>query len=297
MKRRWSLFLSAILILAMILCGCSASAEKSADYYEGEQMVEIPNMEYYDTSSTAASGTAPNTLQDARKLIKTVDLTIRTETFDEYLSVLDAAVISSRGYVEYSDIGGTTQKWARYTVRIPVEHLDSFLEAISQKGVIAGKSTSQEDVTLQYVDTQAHVTALRTEEESLLRLLEQAESVEDIISIQDRLSGVRYEIESYESQLRTYDNLVDYATVTLNVDETAHVQEVPESNSVWDQIGTNLKENLYGIGQFFRGLFIVLVSALPFFLLIAVILLPILYFTVFRPRKKRKAEKKNDEVK
>ena len=90
---------------------------------------------------------------------------------------------------------------------------------------------------------------------------------------------------------------MDYATVTLNVDETAHVQEVPESNSVWDQIGTNLKENLYGIGQFFRGLFIVLVSALPFFLLIAVILLPILYFTVFRPRKKRKAEKKNDEVK
>ena len=194
MKRRWSLFLSAILILAMLLCGCGASAGKSADDYEADQMMEIPNQEYYDTNSTAASGTAPNTLQDARKLIKTVDLSIRTETFEEYLSVLDAAVISSHGYVEYSDIGGTTQKWARYTVRIPVEHLDSFLEAISQKGVIAEKSTSQEDVTLQYVDTQAHVTALRTEEESLLRLLEQAESVEDIISIQDRLSGVRYEI-------------------------------------------------------------------------------------------------------
>ena len=297
MKRRWSLFLSAILILAMLLCGCGASAGKSADYYEADQMMEIPNQEYYDTNSTAASGTAPNTLQDARKLIKTVDLSIRTETFEEYLSVLDAAVISSHGYVEYSDIGGTTQKWARYTVRIPVEHLDSFLEAISQKGVIAEKSTSQEDVTLQYVDTQAHVTALRTEEESLLRLLEQAESVEDIISIQDRLSGVRYEIESYESQLRTYDNLVDYATVTLNVDETSHVQENPVSDSVWGQISANLKENLYGIGQFFRGLFIVLVSALPFFLIIAVILLPILYFTVFRPRKKRKAEKKNDEIK
>ena len=120
--------------------------------------------------------------------------------------------------------------------------------------------------------------------------------MEDIISIQDRLSGVRYEIESYESQLRTYDNLVDYATVTLNVDETSHVQENPVSDSVWGQISANLKENLYGIGQFFRGLFIVLVSALPFFLIIAVILLPILYFTVFRPRKKRKAEKKNDEV-
>lgn len=297
MKRRWSLFLAAVLILAAVLCGCSASAEKSADHYEADQMMEIPNQEFYDTSSTAASGTAPNTLQDARKLIKRVDLTIRTETFDEYLSALDAAVVSSRGYVEYSDIGGTTQKWAQYTVRIPVEHLDSFLEAISQKGVIAGKSTSQEDVTLQYVDTEAHVTALRTEEESLLRLLEQAESVEDIISIQDRLSGVRYEIESYESQLRTYDNLVDYATVTLYVDETSHVQEAPVSDSVWGQIGANLKENFYGIGQFFRGLFIVLVSALPFFLLIAVILLPILYFTVFRPRKKRKAEKKNDKAK
>ena len=57
MKRRWSLILTAILILAAILCGCSASANDSAEYYEADQMAEIPKQEYYDTSETAASGT------------------------------------------------------------------------------------------------------------------------------------------------------------------------------------------------------------------------------------------------
>ena len=66
---------------------------------------------------------------------------------------------------------------------------------------------------------QSHKKALLAEQESLLSMMEQAESIEDIIAINEQLTDVRYQIESMESQLRTYDNQVDYSTVNLYIDE------------------------------------------------------------------------------
>ena len=63
-----------------------------------------------------------------------------------------------------------------------------------------------DDVTLRYVDVDSHKKALETEQERLLALLEKAENVEDIITIENRLSDVRYELENYESQIRLLDN-------------------------------------------------------------------------------------------
>ena len=106
---------------------------------------------------------------------------------------------------------------------------------------------------------------------------------------------MQYELERYTSQLRSYDNLIDYATVHLYVNEVAHEDEVEETTSVWAQIGQNLKSAVRGIGRFFRGAFIVLVSALPYLAVVTVIVLPILYFTVFRRiRKRRKAQKEQE---
>ena len=81
----------------------------------------------------------------------------------------------------------------------------------------------------------------------------------------------------------------------LYVNEVAHEDEVEETTSVWAQIGQNLKSAVRGIGRFFRGAFIVLVSALPYLAVVTVIVLPILYFTVFRRiRKRRKAQKEQE---
>ena len=68
-----------------------------------------------------------------------------------------------------------------------------------------------------YVDMQSHVKALRTEQNTLLELIEKADKLKDIIALQSQLTQVRYEIESYESQLRMYDNRVNYSTLNLTV--------------------------------------------------------------------------------
>lgn len=291
MKRFLALSLSVLLLLTL-LCGCGAAGKSSAPrdangYYDTEITGETVGLDVSDAIS------------ETRKLIKTVEINLQTERFDDLAAALEQSVTDAGGYIEQSELQGKTSyrssRYASYVLRIPVQALDGFSAGLSDLGVVTYSRSSQEDVTLSYVDLEAHITALTTERDSLLRLLEEAKNVEDIITIQSHISDVQYELERYTSELRRYDNRIDYATVHLNVNEVAHEDEVKKSTSVWAQIGQNLKAAVRSIGRFFRGAFIVLVSALPYLAVVAVITLPILYFTVFRRIRRRRKERREQD--
>lgn len=289
-KRRYLLLIGLVAAVSLLLCGCSADAVKEEVLYEetfsGDSAQYGAALEAGDVE-TAYEGTTA-TVQEGRKLIKRVDLTIETQSFDEYLTMLDNAVAGCGGYTQSSDVYGTASRMAQYTVRIPVEALEQFLADISQKGVIAAKSTSQVDVTLSYVDKEAHITALRAEESSLLRLLEEAGSLDDIVSLQNRLSDVRYEIESYESQLRTLDNQIDYATVSFSIEEVKREEPVVANPTTWAQIDDNWSSGFRSLWSLLKSLFVLFASVLPFAAIILVIILPVVLFAVILPRRRQK---------
>ena len=113
--------------------------------------------------------------------------------------------------------------------------------------------------------------ALEVEQERLLSLLEKAETVEDIIVIETRLSEVRYELESYGSQLRTYDNKVDYSTVNIDIREVERVTPVAEE-SVWDRIKNGVGESIYDILRDIKNFVIGFIIDLPYIIVWAIIL-------------------------
>ena len=141
------------------------------------------------------------------------------------------------------------------------------------------------DVTLQYVDMKSHKDALLVEQKRLLELLEKAESVEDIIAIESRLSDVRYQIESMESQLRTLDNQVSYSTVRLYIDEVAKLTPIKEQTTL-EKIKTGVAQSLYNIGSGAKNLMIGLVIYLPYIVLWAVILIIALFVWRFLHRRR-----------
>lgn len=283
--------ISLLLAAALLLGGCGAMAP--SDYAKSADLAVDEANEVGDTSLSFSDGSG--TVSDGRKLIKTLTLHMETENFDALAAEVSRCVAEYGGYVEQSEISGASRRSASYTLRIPVARLEEFASDVTAAGVVTRRSSTQEDVTLDYVDMEAHITALNTERDTLLRLLEQAKSMEDVITIQDRITQVQYELESYTSRLRTYDNQIDYATISLYISEVEYAEEIESSPTVWTQIGRNLKNACRWLAKFFRGLFIVLVSALPYLAVVAVISLPILYFTVIRPAKKRKKARKNQE--
>lgn len=279
MKKRL-MVLGLCLAVVLAFAGCGKSSSGMMDNGSAESAPSLGN------GSADLEAVADST----RKLIETVSVSMETKDFDGFLTLVRESVSGAEGYVESSSVTGATQsrayRTATMTLRIPAERSDAFLTALSEGGSVLRKSVQVTDVTLQYVDTEAHLKALRAEQESLLRLLEGAQTVSDVMSVRSRLTEVEAEIEAYESTLRTFDNQVSYSTIDLSITEVE--REQVSDGSVWSEIGGNLSQAFVNIGHFFRGLFIFAVSSLPYLVLIAAVVFVILLFSVILPRRRRK---------
>lgn len=224
-----------------------------------------------------SGGTEAVSVNDTeRKLIKTKNIGVETKEFDTFLDKITQKVTELGGYVEHSDISGnsmnaTYNRFAYYVIRIPEDKLDEFTGAVENSATVVSKSENVDDITLNYVDTESRIKSLKTEQEALLSMLESAETLEEIIAIQSRLTEVRYELESYESQLRTYDNQIHYSTVNLNVSEVDRVTKAADRT-----FGSRLKErflsSIYWIRDAGVNFAIWFLGSFPILLLMAVII-------------------------
>ena len=293
-KARFLMVLS--LVAVMLLTGCGASSQESASYDTVTSLAESPaemkteaameeavEEETMFSGSTADAGSGisgssgiDSVTTTTQKLIKTVNMDMETKEFDTLLPAITDKVTELGGYVESSEMNGNTyrgngRRYAWLSLRIPANKLDGFVTIVSEMGNVTYKHESVEDITLQYVDVQSHKQALATEQERLLTLLESAENMEDIIQIETRLSEIRYELQSYESRLRTMDNQVTYSTVSVSISEVERITEV-EEKTFWEEITYRLSENLYDIGQGARDFAIWLISSLPYLAIWAVVI-------------------------
>ncbi len=261
-----------------------AASEKG--FYEAAPAEEMAETAEYDEAAASEEGgmDVPEDALAGRKLIKNVNLNVETEEFDTLLPHIMQRVNALSGYIEEmssysrnetysSDYRGTKYlRYANLTIRIPKDSLDAFLEEVGEKSNVVSRSESVTDVTLQYVDLESHKKALSTEQDRLLELLGQAENVEDIIAIEGRLSEVRYQIESMESQLRTFDNQIDYSTVYLYIDEVERYSP-PAEATVFERIRRGFVDSLWGVGRDAQDCAVWFVINLPYIIVWAVIII------------------------
>lgn len=283
-------YISFIIVLTLFLVGCGAKASdmetSSSDMkFEDNAMEETGDFIEYDTATDSASANVSTN----RKIIEKVYMDVETKEFDDLLSKIYDEVEKAGGYIERSSVSGNSysydgNRYADLTIRVPSEKSDGFTEFVSYNSTVTNKEIVTDDVTLSYVDMESRVSALETEKEALEKLLADAEALEDIIKIQDRLTDVIYEIESYKSQLRTYDNLIDYTTIGINVREVERVT-ILEEQTVWEEIKTNLGDNMGDIGKGIVSIFVFVISNIPYFAIIGVIAL--LALTIVKKMKKK----------
>ena len=275
----------------------------SGSSVELEDKEIIEDMEAAEDSSTDAS---KQTVEDTveRKLIKTVNLNLETENYDALMVGLEQEIEALGGYIEFKDAyhgnynsrtNSYRNRYANITARIPATKLDEFTKTVGEIGNITYESESVEDVTLKYVDLSSHKKMLVAEQKRLMELLENAESMEDIITIESRLSEVRYQIESMESQLRTFDNQVDYSTVHINVEEVERYTPQPEKTT-WERIKSGFAENVYRVTNGIKNFAIEFVIAIPIMIIWVIgIAVVILLGRKILKKKRQRKEKDGDK--
>ena len=285
-KMRWIALLLTTVLLLGLLTGCGSAAKMDN---EGNAMAPTGDGIYEN-----GSGKEDITVETGRKLIRTV--TIRAETADQdaLLADLDQKVAQLGGYVQNKNVSNyqSTSRNASLVLRIPADKLDDFVDHVQGETNILSVNESAEDVTMSYVDIQARVSALETEEARLLELIEKAENLSALLQLESKLTEVRTQLEKYKSQLKVYDNLVDYATVNLTITEVREYTVVEEEEpSTWQRIGTGFRNSLQGVWTILQEVFVFLVVALPYMVMLAIvpgIVLTTIYLVKRAGKKRRK---------
>jgi len=236
--------------------------------------------------------------EKGRLLIRNVNIAAETKEFDAVRQAVEDKVKELGGYVESSGVNGTgtnnSLRRANFKIRVPADKLDALISTVGSSCTVTSSSESTSDVTLSYVDTKARLESLRVEQKQLTELLSQAKDLDSILVLQNRLTEVRYQIESAESTLRVLENQVTYATLTLSIREVMEIkpQEAPHIDTYGEKVAKTFKQSLHNIGEFFKGLFLVLVAVSPVLvpmILITVIGIIIIVTSVKKGRKKRAA--------
>lgn len=303
MKVRKLVSLALILLLLLGLftgCGASSSTDQAIKYEAAEEAPAMADMAAVNGASLTQSGSgSATTLPENRKWIITVDMSAETEDLDALLASLDEKIASLGGYVEGQNIyNGSTYSDRRYrsaslTIRVPAEDVDKFTDEVEGIANVVRTNKNLEDVTLNYVATESRVEALETEEDRLLELMEQAETMADLLEIEGRLTDVRYELESYASQLRLYDNQIDYATIYLNLEEVQEYTPVKEQ-TVWERISEGFVSSLKGLGDGLVDLLVWVLVNSPYLVVygavLAAILILVKKFKKPNPKKAKKAK-------
>ena len=333
MKHRILALALSLLLLAALLTGCTAgskspsadtasssaasadwNAEPAADALLYDQSApEEAEMAWDDTADTGfTTSTAENAELDAgdiqstsdytAKLIYSANISAETTAFDDAVARIEAMVKTYQGFIERSDVYGSTRyrddgtttvvdRHASYTLRIPADQFEAFLSETSSVGNVLSVNRYVENVTSTYTDYEARLSSLRTQEDRLLAMLEKSEDVDSLIALEQRLADVRYETESIERNLRNLDLQVRYSTVSLELDEVElYTPTVAVQRTFGEKLSDAFSDGWRSFGRSLQRFVLDLTEALPTLLLLAVLAVVILVL-VRRCIKKSRAKR------
>lgn len=316
-----------VLCILMTFCtSCAASkmmsapesfdaiANESSDFYDAYYDEGVSYDKSYDALSGSSAGSytdeaAPeaddaSVVDAGRKIIYSSWFEISTEAYDASVEALDALCTKYGAYYESSESFGTksdySNRYASYVIRVPQKNYAAFLSGTAEIGSVTSSGENNRDVSEQYYDSEARLESAKLREERLLAILEDAKTLDDVLSLERELSDVRYEIESYAGTLKKFDSLINYSTVTVNLRE---VRKLLPPDSERQTLGARMSASLHrgfdslrtGAGNFLVA-FSYTLPALLCILLPIVIVIVVLLVLVVRHRRKaaaRRAESLN----
>lgn len=316
-KRLWTGLL--IFILAVSMVGCGKSSNETTAEAQDVSVKFSQSVAGYDggakndtaAPSTAASAESKPEAGDAgegntsivpasaeinQKIIFTGQVDYQTLDFEKTRNDLNSYMTSMGAFIQNSSVQGggigyQRLKSAMFVYRIPKDRYNQAFVDMKKFGTVVFEQSSGEDVTERYFDTEARLKSLKMQQERLLALLDKATKMEDILKIEKELQTTQYDIENLTGTLKKWDSLVEYSTLTVNIQEVEQIKPlVPtEKDGLFKRIAAGFKSSISGLWDFTQNLLIFLAAAIPVLLPLGVI--AYILYRILRKRYSMKIKK------
>jgi hypothetical protein len=211
-----------------------------------------------------------------RKIIYNARVTLVVESITSLSDQLARLVKESGGYVSETDQSSYThvQRTASWTVRVPVDRFDGFLNALARLGEVQQSHLDSQDVTQEYYDIEARITNKQQEEKRLLKHLEESTGkLEDILKVEKELTRVRGEVEMMQGRIRYLANLSALSTVTITATEVRNYTP-PVEPTFATQIARTFRRSVETLTELGKAVVLAAVAVAPWVPLLILMALP-----------------------
>jgi uncharacterized protein DUF4349 len=244
--RKLALLIAAPLLFVTACAQSAPSATTGVGRSEGGAAAPMPAVD-----GAAGYGAADSALTTPQKGIPTVVVTgdrnlILTAKID--MRSKDPWVTSDRAQAIATGLGGDVlnlsqsgsgdSRSASLTIRVPSNRFGDALQQLkSLEGEVATSGVSAQDVTDQFVDLQARLTAKQAEEQRYLAILARANTIDEILKVDASLGNVRTQIEQLTAQINSIKNRTEFSTISMSI---SMISLLPgdTTSKVWDPVKT-----------------------------------------------------------
>ena len=298
MKRRFlALGTALLLVFALTACGAKSEAPAASAPAATEETYSYGGDLYYDGKNSMAQEPGSTAAVSGQKLIRTASLEMETTEFEATTAALDDLVGQMGGYMENSSVrnGRSGYRYASYTVRIPAEKFEEFLNQAGELCHETWRDVAQQDISEDYYDTQGRLNTQQIKLERLQELLKKAETMEDIITIESAISETEQQIDNLSGTLRHYDGKVDYATIDISLNEVYKYSNTEEAPTTFgDRLGNSFSSGWSAFVDSLEDLAVSLAYSWMW-LVIWVVIAVVVIRVVRRKLRIRKKEKESDK--
>lgn len=203
------------------------------DGYSGGGMMGYAVAPESAPAPSATSTADVSTTVDAdQRVIKTGSIDMTSNDVVSTVSAISTLAVTRSGFVQTSSTSDDEEgKASAYVIiRVPSNVFEATMTDIKALGVhINNESVSGEDITEQFTDVSARLSAARAQEEQYLIILKSAETVGEVLAVQEHLAIVRANIESLQGQINYLTNRTDLATISIVISEEPTAETASES--------------------------------------------------------------------
>ena len=242
-----------------------------------------------------------------RKIVYTADVSLQTKNMTEARKELDSliekydAYIASENSSNDGDIYSDYKRESLYLeIKVPSKDFQNFLDNVSSENLfVQSLNKTSKDYSTAYYDKQSRINSLRIQEQRLLELLANAQSVDVMLQIENNLSNVRYEIESLTREIKFIDSNVEYSTIEINVREVIKYDEYqPEPKNFFEELVETIKGSTENFGIFMKNLLFTVIYLIPYIVILTVIIIVVSKIKKNRKSKREALRKlKEDQIK